>query len=263
MKIQYKFVLCVNVIMILIFSLCVETFAIQGSYLQKYFKKAISLFENKKYEEAIKVFKYIIKIEDNQKQFYFTPFAEVYIDKSRARNVTLIPKKRRAAKSKTKKVLTSEHVERQVEVGGEAGGHVSVDRVYEELMDYYDEKQEHPGIMTTYSAEDREWKIDTYLDEAQYKHKGTKPERRSFARKENAYDESGWTRLGPKPLVEIEDNRKIVNLYKDGEFGDLLYEAIDSGLENLDDDMLMFFDDQRFKDIVERIATYKLWERTW
>jgi len=171
----------------------------------------------------------------------------------------LIPKKRRVAESKSKKVLTSEHVERQVEAKGEVRDQASVGRVYEELTDYYDEKQKSPSIITTYSAEDEEDDIEAYLDEARYKYKGIKPKTKIITRKEEVYDESGWTRLGPKPLVRIERDSS----HEDGEFGDLLYEAIDSGVENLDDDMLMFYDDQRFKNIVGRIATYKLRKRTW
>ena len=270
-------------------SLCIKAFAEEDPYLQKYFRKAISLFEDKKYEQAIEVFEQIIEIEDERGQFHFTPFVEIYIDKSKAGNVMLIPEKRRVAESKSKKVLTSEHVERQVEAKGEVRDQASVDRVYEELADYYDEKQKSPSIITTYSAEDKEEDIEADLDEARHKYKsikpktkiftrkekaydesgwtrlrpkpseGTKPKTKIFTRKEKAYDESGWTRLRPKPSVRIEHDSS----HEDGEFGDLLYEAIDSGVENLDDDMLMFFDDQRFKNIVGRIATYKLRKRNW
>ena len=228
-------------------SLCIKAFAAEEPYLQKYFKTAISLFEDKKYEQAIKVFEQIIEIEDERGEFHFTPFVEIYIDKAKARNVTLIPKKRRVAEQKS------------------------------------------PSIITTYSAEDEEDDIEAYLDEARYKYKGLKSKRKILTRKEKVYDESGWTRLGPKPAEGIKPKRKIITrkeeVYdesgwtrlgpkplvrierdssrEDGEFGDLLYEAIDSGVENLDDDMLMFFDDQRFKNIVGRIATYKLRKRTW
>ena len=289
MKSLNKIVLFISIIIISMSSLCIKAFAEEDSYLQKYFKTAISLFEDKKYEQAIKVFEQIIEIEDERGEFHFTPFVEIYLDKSKARNVVLIPKKRRVAESKSKKVLTSEHVERQVEAKGEVRDQASVDRVYEELADYYDEKQKSPSIITTYSAEDEEDDIEAYLDEARHKYEGIKPKRKIITRKEEVYDESGWTRLGPKPLEGIKPKRKIITrkeeVYdesgwtrlgpkplvrierdsspKDGEFGDLLYEAIDSGVENLDDDMLMFFDDQRFKNIVGRIATYKLRKRTW
>ena len=259
MKSPNKIILCVSIIIISMSSLCIKAFAAEEPYLQKYFKTAISLFEDKKYEQAIKVFEQIIEIEDERGEFHFTPFVEIYIDKAKARNVKLIPKKRRVAESKSKKVLISEHVEKQVEAKGEVGDQARVDRVYEEFTDYYDEKQKSPSIITTYSAEDEEDDIEAYLDEARYKYKGIKPKTKIITRKEEVYDESGWTRLGPKPLVRIERDSSR----EDGEFGDLLYEAIDSGVENLDDDMLMFFDDQRFKNIVGRIATYKLRKRTW
>ena len=289
MKSPNKIILCVSIIIISMSSLCIKAFAAEEPYLQKYFKTAISLFEDKKYEQAIKVFEQIIEIEDERGEFHFTPFVEIYIDKAKARNVKLIPKKRRVAESKSKKVLISEHVEKQVEAKGEVGDQARVDRVYEEFTDYYDEKQKSPSIITTYSAEDEEDDIEAYLDEARYKYKGLKSKRKILTRKEKVYDESGWTRLGPKPAEGIKPKRKIITrkeeVYdesgwtrlgpkplvrierdssrEDGEFGDLLYEAIDSGVENLDDDMLMFFDDQRFKNIVGRIATYKLRKRTW
>ena len=53
--------------------------------LKKYFEKAMSLFETGRYKEAISVFENIIEMERTQEESYFTPFAEIYIDKSRSR----------------------------------------------------------------------------------------------------------------------------------------------------------------------------------
>ena len=53
--------------------------------LKKYFEKAMSLFETGRYKEAISVFENIIEMEKTQGESYFTPFAEIYIDKSRSR----------------------------------------------------------------------------------------------------------------------------------------------------------------------------------
>ena len=53
--------------------------------LKKYFEKAMSLFETGRYEEAISVFENIIEMEKTQGESYFTPFADIYIDKSRSR----------------------------------------------------------------------------------------------------------------------------------------------------------------------------------
>jgi len=53
--------------------------------LKKYFEKAMSLFESGRYKEAVELFESLIETEKTQKESYFTPFAEIYIDKSRAR----------------------------------------------------------------------------------------------------------------------------------------------------------------------------------
>ena len=53
--------------------------------LRKYFEKAMSLFENGKYKEAIAVFENLMEIEKSQNESYFTPFAEIYIEKSNDR----------------------------------------------------------------------------------------------------------------------------------------------------------------------------------
>ena len=53
--------------------------------LKRYFEKAMSLFEAGKYKEAISVFENLMDVEKSQNESYFTPFAEIYIEKSRAR----------------------------------------------------------------------------------------------------------------------------------------------------------------------------------
>ena len=58
--------------------------------LKKYFEKAMFLFESGKYKEAIIVFESLIKTERSQNEAYFTPFAEIYIEKSRARMKELL-----------------------------------------------------------------------------------------------------------------------------------------------------------------------------
>ncbi len=59
--------------------------AISRVDLRKYFEKAMSLFESGRYKEAIAVFENLIEIEQSQNESYFTPFAEIYIEKSRSR----------------------------------------------------------------------------------------------------------------------------------------------------------------------------------
>jgi len=53
--------------------------------LRKYFEKAMSLFESGKYKEAIVIFQNLIDIEKSQNESYFTPFAEIYIEKANNR----------------------------------------------------------------------------------------------------------------------------------------------------------------------------------
>ncbi|PIP67606.1 MAG: hypothetical protein CO035_01290 [Candidatus Omnitrophica bacterium CG_4_9_14_0_2_um_filter_42_8] len=58
--------------------------------LRKYFEEAMSLFESGKYREAIIIFEKLIDVEKEGNQAYFTPFAEIYIEKSRARMTELM-----------------------------------------------------------------------------------------------------------------------------------------------------------------------------
>jgi len=53
--------------------------------LRRYFEKAMSLFESGKYKEAIAVFENLMDVEKSQNESYFTPFAEIYIEKSNNR----------------------------------------------------------------------------------------------------------------------------------------------------------------------------------
>ncbi|MDP2920826.1 MAG: hypothetical protein Q8O12_00455 [Candidatus Omnitrophota bacterium] len=58
--------------------------------LRKYFEEAMSLFESGKYKEAIAIFEKLIEVEKENSDVYFTPFAEIYIDKSRTRMAELM-----------------------------------------------------------------------------------------------------------------------------------------------------------------------------
>ncbi|MBU4312844.1 MAG: hypothetical protein KJ706_09030 [Candidatus Omnitrophica bacterium] len=58
--------------------------------LKKYFEKAMTLFESGKYKETVAVLENLIEIERSQKENYFTPFAEIYIEKSRSRMKDLL-----------------------------------------------------------------------------------------------------------------------------------------------------------------------------
>ncbi|MDO8603211.1 MAG: hypothetical protein Q7O04_05135 [Candidatus Omnitrophota bacterium] len=58
--------------------------------LRKYFEEAMSMFESGKYREAIMIFEKLIETEKDDNQSYFTPFAEIYIEKSKARMTELM-----------------------------------------------------------------------------------------------------------------------------------------------------------------------------
>jgi len=58
--------------------------------LKRYFEEAMSLFESGKYKEAVAIFEKLIEVEKANSDVYFTPFAEIYIEKSRARMAELM-----------------------------------------------------------------------------------------------------------------------------------------------------------------------------
>ncbi|MBU1853041.1 MAG: hypothetical protein KJ957_03235 [Candidatus Omnitrophica bacterium] len=62
-----------------------KTIVISRVELKRYFEKAMYLFEAGNYKEAIIAFEDLIKIETSQNEAYFTPFAEIYIEKSKSR----------------------------------------------------------------------------------------------------------------------------------------------------------------------------------
>ncbi|MCX5692697.1 MAG: hypothetical protein NTX47_03325 [Candidatus Omnitrophica bacterium] len=58
--------------------------------LRRYFEEAMFLFESGKYKEAVLLFEKLINVEKANNEVYFTPFAEIYIEKSRARMADLM-----------------------------------------------------------------------------------------------------------------------------------------------------------------------------
>ncbi|MFH1854624.1 MAG: hypothetical protein ABH815_04855 [Candidatus Omnitrophota bacterium] len=82
--------------------------------LRKYFEKAMSLFESGKYEEAIAVFENLMAIEKSQNESYFTPFAEIYIEKSKDRlSERLVLEDRKWARMKNDVISEAEKVVQQ------------------------------------------------------------------------------------------------------------------------------------------------------
>jgi tetratricopeptide (TPR) repeat protein len=251
-----KFInICIYLIAILIVVFLRNSFAEQEDpYLQRYFTKAISLFDEKRYEEAIKAFEYIIKVEKSRGEAYFTPFAEIYIDKSKEWDSIVFPRKKDMA------ALEDE----------------SMDEVYKGLIDYYEENRkvslETSGpIAADVKGEEKEEDKEVIaskktLDESGWTRIGAKSSRQTAdlyaVLAERPPDVPGWTRLGTGTggavLTEAEREEKIAAMLKDEKFREILYKRIDSGLENLDDNLVMFFEDQRFRNIVRTIRTHKL-----
>jgi type II secretory pathway component GspD/PulD (secretin) len=58
--------------------------------LRRYFEEAMFLFESGKYKEAVRIFEKLIDVEKANNEAYFTPFAEIYIEKSRTRMADLM-----------------------------------------------------------------------------------------------------------------------------------------------------------------------------
>lgn len=82
--------------------------------LRRYFEKAMSLFEGGKYKEAIAVFENLIEIEKSQNEEYFTPFAEIYIDKSKDRlREMFVVEDRKWAKMKKDVIVEAEKIAKQ------------------------------------------------------------------------------------------------------------------------------------------------------
>ncbi|MFA4990987.1 MAG: tetratricopeptide repeat protein [Candidatus Omnitrophota bacterium] len=94
----------------------VRTAVLSKVDLRKYFEEAMSLFENGKYKEAIALFERLIEVEEKQGEPYFTPFAEIYIDKSKARmSEMLVLQYKKLEKMKQDVVSEAEKMARQEE----------------------------------------------------------------------------------------------------------------------------------------------------
>src|SRR3989338_4336774 len=82
--------------------------------MRKYFEKAMSLFEAGRYKEAVSVFENLIEIEKSQNESYFTPFAEIYIEKAKARmQGMLIVEDRKWQRLKKDAIDEAERIARQ------------------------------------------------------------------------------------------------------------------------------------------------------
>jgi len=79
--------------------------------LRRYFEEAMFLFESGKYKEAVMLFEKLIEVEKANNEAYFTPFAEIYIEKSKTRMVELmIMEEKKWAKMKKDDVSEAEAI---------------------------------------------------------------------------------------------------------------------------------------------------------
>lgn len=229
----YKYILSAVLIISTIF-LSGDIFGGQDSaYLKKYFENAIFLYESGRYKEAILLFEKIVEAENAEGKFYFTPFAEIYIDKSKDKDVTLI------SQDKKPVGVSSRSVSKKSNRGhpGVKGGKEKTANSYDNMVDYYANKQKTPPL-------------------------AAKPENikgKSAEIKKALVSEE-------KKIVKIQETEpkkeKEALANADKIRQDLLNEKLEEGLENLDQDTLKSFDDERFVDIVKRIKQYKKGKRT-
>ena len=210
MKDIAKFIIFIIVIALLTSFLCTKTYAAEDSNLQGYFQKAISLFEDEKYEDAIRILEEIIKIEKSEGQYYFTPFSEIYIAKAKSKNIQLISKDIGVAKLKNEKVP-----KKSQDVEGKAGFRKKVEHrvnvageTYESMMNYHEKKKKRDRVQAALDIEengrqkireiaeqDTEEKnehIETYPNATQQKRRDL--EKEEIVREGKIHHKSGWTR---------------------------------------------------------------------
>ena len=211
----YKYALSVVLLISAIF-LCGDVFGGQEDvYLKKYFENAIFLYESSKYKEAILLFEKIIEAEKTEGKFYFTPFSEIYIDKARDKDVTLMPRDGSLAE-RVRMQNDKENIEQNPD----------------KIVDYYKSKRK----TTSFTA-----KPENIKD-------------KNVEIEESPASEEKTAVKIPEPEPEKE---KEVVANADKIRRDLINEKLEEGLENLDQDTLESYENERFVDIVKRIKQYK------
>jgi len=204
------------------------------AYLKKYFENAIFLYESGKYKESILLFEKIIEAENSEGKFYFTPFAEIYIEKSKDKNITLMP-----SQGKKPVKISSPIVSKKSdgELPGVKDGKEKTADNYDNKADYYANKRKTPPLIAA--------KPDNI------KSKGAETEKALVSEEKKTIK---IPEADPEKEKEALANADKIRL-------DLMNEKLEEGLENLDQDTLKSFDDERFVDIVKRIKQYKKGKR--
>ncbi|MEE8317972.1 MAG: hypothetical protein V3S13_03585, partial [Candidatus Omnitrophota bacterium] len=106
--------------------------------MKRYFEKAMYLFETARYKEAVSVFEKLIEIEETQKELYFTPFAEIYIEKSKGRmRERLVLEDRKWARMKQAVVSEAERIANKEAKKIARDKEQEMMLIYEEGIEYY------------------------------------------------------------------------------------------------------------------------------
>lgn len=229
----YKYMLsAILIISTIVF--CGDIFGGQDSpYLKKYFENAIFLYESGKYKESILLFEKIIEAENAEGKFYFTPFAEIYIEKSKDKNITLMP-----PQDKKPVKISSPMVSKKSD-----GRFPGIKDGKEKTADNYDNR-------ANYNANKQKTPLLAAKPE-KIKGKGVETEKALVSEEKKI---AKIQEVDPEKEKEALANADKIRQ-------DLMNEKLEEGLENLDQDTLKSFDDERFVDIVKRIKQYKKGKR--
>jgi type II secretory pathway component GspD/PulD (secretin) len=134
--------------------------------LRRYFEEAMFLFESGKYKEAVRIFEKLIDVEKAGNEAYFTPFAEIYIEKSKARMADLMIMEDRKwerlkkdvvseaealARKERERIIRGEQAKKKTEVDLKRKELYEKERdmkaVFENAMEYYKSKDYPSGIV--------------------------------------------------------------------------------------------------------------------
>ncbi len=134
--------------------------------LRRYFEEAMSLFESGKYKEAVIIFEKLIDVEKANNDVYFTPFAEIYIEKSKARMAELMIMEEKKwekmkkdvvneaetiAKKESESIVSGEQVKKKVEMDSKKKElyekEQNIKAVFENAMEYYRSKDYPSSIV--------------------------------------------------------------------------------------------------------------------
>jgi len=136
--------------------------------LRRYFEEAMFLFESGKYKEAVMLFEKLIEVEKANNEAYFTPFAEIYIEKSKTRMVELmimeekkwakmkkdvVSETESIAKKESEKVIQEEQAKKKIKEDSKKKELYEKEReiktVFENAVEYYKSK-DYPSSMVEF-----------------------------------------------------------------------------------------------------------------